>query len=445
MGAAFNKGIGRVERALGCDCDDVCGYATVRTLRVRDRRLGLLHTFLQLAIFAYVVVTVVLVQQQYLRMGGISGSVRIDLGDPLPQYRYPTFLGLPPYCAGTTRANNNDTRYIFPSAGVYQYVGPGGPSPVSPQYTCSYLDERYLLGDGAEAASVFLPTRITTHNQTLNLGPTCASAALPSPGCSYADTTATTVYVPDVDMFTLSVYHSFTTTTGITRGSYDMRGYLVDGSGNVIDICQLYTLWGGAAVCPPGIGMGKQQRDVLPIRAFLLAAGIPLLDDPVAPSGPLSNVTRRFGGTVLMVDIQYTNTAGRTLSTVRGTGSYDSSEVQYAYVVRSATDLEATDTVTVTTNNIMPAASRIVYERGGLRIMFTQSGAVGSFDLQVGWACGMPVALAPSYHSSRPSIADPACEPHCGAGPVAHRHRCGGHCCNQVFAPSRHLQPVQGE
>lgn len=383
MAASAAKLVARLERVIGCDCDEACSYTSQRTVRIRDRRLGLLHCFFLLAIFAYIIIAVVLVQQQYLRFGSLTGSVRVDVTDPLAAFRYPATLGSPPYCLGTSRATNNDTRYSFVPPNYYQWLGAGGPGPLTQQQGCSYLDSNFLASnDGADTGAVFLPSRITIHNQSLNLGPTCAAATLPSASCGFNDSSDTTWFVPDNDMFNLAISHSFTTSTGMSRTSVDMAGILLTASGDVVDPCEAYTSYGAGAQCPPGIGIGKQQSDVLPTRSLLLAAGISTLDTALAGSGRLSNMTRRFGGIVILVEIQYYNTARRTSSTMRGTGSFDSALVEYAYIVSTPAELQAFNNYTVTSNNVVPAATRLIYERAGIRILFRQTGAVGQFDFQ---------------------------------------------------------------
>ncbi len=64
------------------DLDDVFAYKTVRTVRIRDRWLGVLFYTLQLAIAAYVIAYQVIVKQQYLKEYDVVGSARLQLLQP---------------------------------------------------------------------------------------------------------------------------------------------------------------------------------------------------------------------------------------------------------------------------------------------------------------------------------------------------------------------------
>jgi len=370
------------ERACGCDCDDVCSYTTPRTVRIRDRRLGILHYAVLTAIFVQVVIRSVVVEQRYMKVGQIYGSVRVSLNEPLNRFRYR--FGRPPYCTGANTTNNWDPRYRFPAPGLYQYVGDGAADPVAAQYDCQYLDANFLLPYGMEINTVFVPSRVTTYNQTLNTGIPGCTLALSTPNCTYTEIDNSTVFIPDVDMHTLTVDHSFASSVGVSGSSLNMDGVMLDTNGNVIDLCSVYYnyLGGSSEGCPPGIGIGAGSQDKFPIRALMLAAGISRLDDALGTSPPWDATTRRFAGTVLLIDIQYTNFAQPTAGSLLGTQTLNSGLVKYAYVVRAVPNIQAVSPSTDTPDGSIPALTRTVVDRHGVRIIISQTGAIGTFDFQ---------------------------------------------------------------
>lgn len=76
----------RVEEKLG-DFDTVFSYTTPRMVMIKDRRLGLMMLFVQVAVFLYVIVYQILILQAYKRPGAVAGSVRMRLQAPSSAYR----------------------------------------------------------------------------------------------------------------------------------------------------------------------------------------------------------------------------------------------------------------------------------------------------------------------------------------------------------------------
>eukprot|EP00854_Cymbomonas_tetramitiformis_P017799 gene17799-21196_t len=60
----------------GADPDLVFAYSTVRIVRIRDRRLGLLHYFFMIGVFLYIIIYTMLMQKSYLFIKEASGTIR---------------------------------------------------------------------------------------------------------------------------------------------------------------------------------------------------------------------------------------------------------------------------------------------------------------------------------------------------------------------------------
>ena len=53
---------------MGCDPDKVCGYSTIKRVRIKDRYLGFLHMFFILGIVGYIVGYEIFYKMGYLEV-----------------------------------------------------------------------------------------------------------------------------------------------------------------------------------------------------------------------------------------------------------------------------------------------------------------------------------------------------------------------------------------
>lgn len=104
--------------------NDYCAYTTGRIVKIRDWRLGVLHWTFVLAIFCYIVIYSVALEQRYrLRALDIVGSTRLQLKSP------------------------NSTYFVLPANTSYCTNGTAPPPPNSwPyvqqfQFPCRYYDQ----------------------------------------------------------------------------------------------------------------------------------------------------------------------------------------------------------------------------------------------------------------------------------------------------------------
>jgi len=364
--------------------DDWLPYVTVRTVKLRDWRLGCAFFVTCLAIVCYVAFTVIC-GQVWLQRDALIGSVNFYLTEPPPNYGS-TFPGAPVYCLNGTLAPF-DNRYTLPAPGFYRWVG-NPPDLWWPQQPCQYWDEPFLLGQAQTEGQVFLPLRVITRNESLPppLRAQCVDMGVPA--CTnFTPTAASDVLLAGVDRFFLTISHSFTTTAGISGGSQQIQGALLDLNGNRLSPCAVYDPLFFPQGCPPQVAatfQGPNTEDVLPVRALLIAAGLPCLDVPAGDIPSLSNVSARTSGITLQLEITYTNYAWTTgkPGLLEGTGTLDSSNIHYYYTVRQVPDTVYRSLETVTPSGLVPAVDRVIYERRGVRILVSQSGFIGNFSIQ---------------------------------------------------------------
>jgi hypothetical protein len=174
--------------------------------------LGVFYYTLMLAIFSFVVIWSVAIQQRYrLKALDIVGSTRLQLHSPATPYAL--FAVNTSYCVGGT-----PTPYM-----------------ASPPLPCRFYDQYDAVDPGLEPAAMFVSTRITESNWSLPNG--CQYQ--PNPNCQYVQQGASAAYfIGNVEMFTLLIDHTFSSQSlGISKSAMSMPGKLVDQNGNVMNPC----------------------------------------------------------------------------------------------------------------------------------------------------------------------------------------------------------------
>jgi hypothetical protein len=353
---------------ISAGADDLFAYHTTRTLRIRDKRIGLTFIFIQLVILGYVTYQL-LYEKQYLKLSPVVGITRLQVLRPSLEYRWPDQAA--PYCLGSTNTAPNS--YVN-GGGNYKWLGPGGVA--SPQFPCGYWDEAFAVPDDLETNAVFLTTRVTVTDEYVWPNDDGRCSQLGHSDCGYNKTTnSTTYFIADAEYFTIYIDHNMAAVqANIARTSRSMGGSMVGPDNDPIDPCAAYasTSSGFNAPCPSFINVGVPgTRDIIAVQTLLEAAGIASLDQVAGTDPDLSEQTLRDSGLVLLLQIQYDNFF-----------SFNSSNVQYTYDVDTVPNTEYKSIQTVTFNNTIPYAIRRQYNRHGIRIIITQSGRVGAFDFQ---------------------------------------------------------------
>ena len=361
-----------IEQRIGADLDDVFAYRTSRTLRIRDRWLGLAYYVLVLGIFCYIFVYQVGIRQQYLREYDTVGVARLQLQQPTAPYRWADADA--PYCAGGRGGGQAmGENYHYPRTGTYEYNGSAGGGVVAPQLGCLYLDENLAVPQALDANAIFLTTRLSRTTQEVTPSPACD--AMGHSYCSWAaDANGTqSSFIADVEMFSIWIDHSVVVPAlGISRTAAQMSGYIE--AAQDVDPCAVYAPF--AAGCPPFVAVGVQgKRDIVAVKTLLQAAGIASLDQVSGTDDALSNETLRYGGLILVINIDYSNYYVNT-------GSFNTSDIRYTYRVTVVRNSEFKAEQGQATGGDLPAARRVLVDMHGVRIIVYFTSNVGAFDAQ---------------------------------------------------------------
>ncbi|EGG13721.1 putative purinergic receptor [Cavenderia fasciculata] len=221
--------------AWNFDWDNIFSYQTVKIVKIRDKRLGILHLLFITGIVIYIVLGTIFFQKRYLATEAPIGSIRSSL--LAPTYRDPT----PPYCT----SSGNTTYNGFPTM------------------PCQYWDETLTLYPSVADESMFISTRVTSENQIAN-------CSLTLPNCTYNITNPDTFYIADVVNFTILFDHTLSAPAlGIQYNARQLPGILLNHDGDA---------W---TPPPPSVVGVEGQYDILTLGVVLEAAGISSLDDPV--------------------------------------------------------------------------------------------------------------------------------------------------------------------
>ncbi|KAJ3358845.1 cytochrome c oxidase subunit 1 [Allomyces javanicus] len=332
----------------GCELDEIFAYNTFKTVKVRDRRLGLLHYTLILGIMGYIVATII-VKQLYLSTEEVTGgSVRTTI---LP----PANLSTPDYC----RTNADKAPCVFLTAGQ-----------VMPQQ---------------EEAAMFITTRLTATNASAVPDSCIVPPGTPpgltlDPAClpQFPKAGAALYYAAAVEDYTIMVEHTVRGyKTDISSRNGDLKGIMMNSRGTPI-----------RAYAPSNISRDEQQAiarelkgapvvvrpaniagDIFTVRDVLNAAGITSLDAPSVSPSAYPGETLRHSGVVVIVMIEYANEL------------FHPRVIRYNYRISTMTGAEAKQVsmIQVPGNGTSPILQQ--WSRHGIRIKFVQTGKVGEFEL----------------------------------------------------------------
>ncbi|KAJ3369595.1 cytochrome c oxidase subunit 1 [Allomyces arbusculus] len=320
------------------DWDEVLAY---QTFKVRDRRLGFIHKALVATILGYIVSTIITKQLYLSKENVIGGSVRTTLQRP------PVAVTQQPYCATVK----------------------GG---------CLYWSAEQVM-PRPEEAGMFLATRasVTTATTASNRSdcdwqtPTsadCAPLFLPNATIDY--------YPLGVENFTIMVEHTVRGfQTAISKRNGDLVGtfynngvpwrtYLpsdLDNEDMTVAAEQANRTGTQAVVRPKNVA-----GDIFSVGELLEAAGVPSLDALSQAPGAKPNETLRYGGIVIVVEINYQNKL------------LNPSKLLYSYRASVITGAESKEIHLRATPDNTNVRS---FNLHGIRVKFVQAGAIGQFEL----------------------------------------------------------------
>mmetsp|Transcript_110445 Transcript_110445/g.235944 ORF Transcript_110445/g.235944 Transcript_110445/m.235944 type:complete len:662 (-) Transcript_110445:53-2038(-) len=369
----------KFEKSLGADLDDVFSYSTSKVVRIRDRKLGIMHRFLILLIVSYVGLYQLMWKCRHMTTGRVHGSSRITLQRPTKDHCNPLHSSCDaelsdihelPYC---TEYKGND------------------PVAKSAQLPCEYFDEQMWNYGPGGSNSVLLPTvyrNITQHlSSTPQKNPWTFSEADHGPA----------VYIADIEDFTLLFDHSFISRdVGMKGMAEDFQAYWEDRSTGddhtshhtrtaVPSPCAGHACWKqtGREDVRPGEGKYKSLvsigvGDVISIRDLLRLVGKPnYLDDLGTITG--SEKTRREEGGVLLIDVFYENawaSPGSWFKATLGIGGQPRRDIiKYTYKAQLVNSKTFKHTYIERHNN----QQRVLHDFHGLHIVVSIQGNLVAF------------------------------------------------------------------
>ncbi|EAL63456.2 hypothetical protein DDB_G0288061 [Dictyostelium discoideum AX4] len=304
------------------DWDSLFSYSTIKIVRIRDKRLGILHFAFLIGIILYIIVGTIFLQKKYLVLESPIGSIRTSLMAPSVK---PTDL---PYCL----KNGTDTSYDG-----------------YPNKPCQYWDEYLVLYPPSEESSMFITTRCTQETQS-----TVNGCNLSEPTCVYNTTSSSDFYIANVENFTILLDHTLSAPSlGIQYNGAQLNGQLLDTDGNPMSLP------------PPNIVGVKGSPDIMSLQGVLTAAGVESLD-----SQGLANKSRtiRDDGILILCFITYSNTY-----------TYNTGNYHYTYQFKLVQNTKYKIVEPVFTKDV---EDRYIFDRHGVRIIFIQTGQLGQFDFQ---------------------------------------------------------------
>lgn len=257
--------INRLEQSAGVDLDELLSYSTVRTVKIKDRRLGCLMLASYLAIFLYLIIYEILIKKSYRVTSSIIGTAGMDLERPAPAYRWNPG---PPYCKGINASLTNPSYVVYPDQQRFTYTNKQGESYTADQYDCEYLDAGFASKGTLEERAAFLATsRISNLETAFPADGSCSR--MQSTNCSWTVQQSSQIYVADTGMFLITLDHSLTTDVGISAHAGSMQGVGIRSvTGQLLDPCQPYKHY--AAGCPAEVSVGKKgQMDRFPFQLLL--------------------------------------------------------------------------------------------------------------------------------------------------------------------------------
>lgn len=309
------------------DPDQLFAYNTFKTVRIQDKRLGLLHYGFLFFVILYILVYTLLIEKKYLLTDTPQGSFRVTLRRPSE----PTPLGDLPYCSQTAPSYRNFTNY-----------------------PCYYYDEELVVFPVTEQSAMLAATRITETYKNL----TCN---WDDPTCTYDEYERQfAFYIADLERFTLMIDHAiYATNLDIQRNAQQMKGEILGLDGEPL----IYE-------SPNQVGI-PGELDIMEMKLLFEAAGLQDLDFDCEVDGTDYDdpKTCRFTGIVLLVIIDYSNTF-----------SFNTGDIRYKISVRQVQKTQFKSEQQIFYDDF--PNSLLEWNRHGVRLLFKMTGTVGTFDFQ---------------------------------------------------------------
>jgi len=315
------------------DWNSILAYSTLKIVKIKDWKLGVLHYVFMILIIAYILGFTVLYQKRYQAIKTPAGSVRISF--LAPEKRTP-----PAY-----RKAPEDYHYCKTSVNPVIHTH----NHTYDNYECQYWDEQLVVYPPVSGSDILITSRYTESYQVLD------HCSLSRPNCSYVSNNVTQHYIAGIEDFTYMFQHTMYTDKFQRSGS-EINGVWLDGNGKPVSQDEIQS--------PNVIGViGKTDVFTLGFLLNHTEGGISL-DDPTS-----KNRTMRAGGIVILLYIQYTNRE-----------TFNQNTFKYYYKPHLIPDTYYKSEQPIYTKDI---AKRKIWDRHGVRVIVLQIGEIGSFDFQV--------------------------------------------------------------
>eukprot|EP00443_Scrippsiella_acuminata_P064260 CAMPEP_0115479710 /NCGR_PEP_ID=MMETSP0271-20121206/56878_1 /TAXON_ID=71861 /ORGANISM="Scrippsiella trochoidea, Strain CCMP3099" /LENGTH=456 /DNA_ID=CAMNT_0002907333 /DNA_START=111 /DNA_END=1481 /DNA_ORIENTATION=+ len=402
----------------GPAADDLLAYQTLKVVRIKDHRLGVLYYGLILAIAVFIFGYEMLYCNNHFDKRDVSGTARLNLRHPTMNFCSPR----QPDCL----SNFTSLRDV-PYCKTYR----GSSSEVMPnkQGDCIIADKYMLLPDGVTGSQMLIPTMITTTEETQ----VCKPGPSNNWTCDklYEKSNVQEVFVGDIEKYSILLSHSYhrdsfsgnnnrvmgyyleCDTSGMSKKELQLQKTIfgaTDCMGTLrklpieclTDECNfkppfkassnsssggVFTAWpapgalGGvvgtmAAYTSRGIDMGfandgvfaVPEGDVFSLGKLLQLSGISSLDTATSLDG---NPLRR-GGTVINVDVEYSNL-------IPFASTFGQGEVTYEYSITQKPLHQVQDDILLWQQ---PGnTSRVTERKNGVLVVVNVKGSFGFFSL----------------------------------------------------------------
>jgi len=307
-------------------------YETVSIVRIKDKRLAILHYVCMLAIICYIFIYTIWFNQAYYAVEAPVGTVRINpMAPPERGDKWKEIVDLP-YC----RIENRTRLHKFDLL------------------DCKYFDSAIDVFPQAVDSSITLASRIkfstqTTNNEFFN---TSDTEWLTDPNSTQ------TYFLADIERFTLQLDHTFyAPNLKIQDNARNWKGYIKYRTNKKKDV----------PLCLPKVEtLGEiNVTDILSVCTLLKAAEVDIDKESVQDGESIRN-----SGGIFLVFLDYQNSVDLLFRP----------NPHYTVTVELINNTEYKAVQSVYTKKL---EGRSIYNRHGLHFVFLQTGKLVKFDPQV--------------------------------------------------------------
>jgi len=304
-------------RIKSVDYDELLSYQTVKYVKIKEKKLGILHYSLELGIFLYIVIYTIVYQQRYLLSEAPYGSVRATMREPSAWIPANTL----PYCLQNQTTVNNFTNY-----------------------NCTYMRGTDVTFPPGLIDSIFISTRVK--DTFYSVSPNCTNDLFDFQ-CAPSTTPSSTLryYIAGIEKFTLYMEHAvFGRQNQILVSNFQCDGTLIFRNGTKQTM---------------SFNDPSRTGDIIDVTTLINSAGVNSLNDA---SGVGSSY--RYDGLLIVSVISYQN--------------YVTKPTSYYYTYENyAMPLQDVLTMQPSVNVPGGTMQRNWY---GVRVLFMVVGSIGLFD-----------------------------------------------------------------